>query len=154
MIENKITTLLQAKFEEPEYQDCFIVDIAQNNTKVEVYIDCDSGLSLGKCQKLSRYLEGIIDEEAWLGPKYILEVSSPGLTRPLIPRQYAKNIGRKVKVQTETETFEGVLDKVENEAVFISFTTVEKIEKKKVKTDVVKEIHFDDIKEIKIIISF
>lgn len=154
MIENKITTLLQAKFEEPDYQDCFIVDIAQNNTKVEVFIDCDSGLSLGKCQKLSRYLEGVIDQEAWLGPKYILEVSSPGLTRPLIPRQYVKNIGRKVKVQTETETFEGVLDKVENEAVFVSFTTVEKIGKKKVKTDVVKEIHFDDIKEIKIIISF
>lgn len=154
MIENKITTLLQAKFEEPDYQDYFIVDIAQNNTKVEVFIDCDSGLSLGQCQKLSRYLEGVIDEQGWLGPKYILEVSSPGLTRPLIPRQYVKNIGRKVKVQTESETFEGILEKVENEAVFISFTTVEKIGKKKVKTDVVKEIHFDDIKEIKIIISF
>lgn len=154
MIENKITALLQTKFEEPEYQDCFIVDIAQNNTKVEVFIDCDSGLSLGKCQKLSRFLEGVIDEESWLGPKYILEVSSPGLTRPLIPRQFQKNVGRKVSVQTDTESFEGVLDKVEDETIFVSFTTVEKIEKKKVKTDVVKEVHFDDIKEIKIIISF
>lgn len=154
LIEEKIREILDAKFLEEEYADYYLVDISHVNSKVEVFVDCDSGLSLKKCTTLSRFLESIIDENEWLGPKYTLEVSSPGLTRPLIPRQYQKNIGRQVKVKVGEETFEGKLEKVENEKIFVSFTTIEKIEKKKVKTDILKEINFADIIEIKIIISF
>ena len=160
LILDKIKELLEVKYKEDDYSDCYTVDVSQNNTKVEVYIDCDDRLDLGKCQKISRYLESIIDENGWLGEKYTLEVSSPGATRPLIPRQYPKHIGRKVKVKVNTETheeeskFEGKLESVAESSIVISFIEIERVKKKKIKTEVMKTIDFDDIKEIKVIISF
>jgi ribosome maturation factor RimP len=99
-VEEKIIELLNEKFASPEFADCYLVELKiLPNKRLEVFVDCDSGLTLEKCQKLSRYLEHYIDEAGWLGGNYVLEVSSPGLNRPLqLPRQYAKNIGRKVEV--------------------------------------------------------
>ena len=98
VIEHKITELLTEKFNEEEFQDCFLVEVkAHQSKKVEVFVDSDSSLTLDKCRQISRFLEKHIDEHGWLGEKYTLEVSSPGITRPLqFPRQYIKNIGRKV----------------------------------------------------------
>ncbi|MFK8102193.1 MAG: ribosome assembly cofactor RimP [Saprospiraceae bacterium] len=103
MIEEKIINLLEEKFQEENFQDCFVVDVNLNvNNKLEVFVDADSGITFEKCRKLSRYLEEFIDEEQWLGEKYTLEVSSPGISRPLkFIRQYQKNIGRKVEVFLE-----------------------------------------------------
>ncbi len=100
MIEEKIIKLLEEKFLEEDFQDCFVVDVNLNvNNKLEIFVDADSGITFEKCRKLSRYLEAFIDEEQWLGEKYTLEVSSPGISRPLkFIRQYQKNIGRKVEV--------------------------------------------------------
>ena len=101
MIVEKITDLLDKKFTEEDFSDCFLVDIkAHAHNKIDVFIDSDSGVTFEKCQKISRYLERFIDENGWLGEKYVLEVSSPGISRPLkFKRQYAKNIGRKVEVK-------------------------------------------------------
>lgn len=154
MIEDKIKELLEHKYKEEGFEDFFTVDIVQNNSKIQVFIDSDTKLNLAMCQKISRYLEAIIDEAGWLGEKYTLEVSSPGATRPLISRQYPKHIGRKVKAKTADEEYEGVLEKVENDKIVVAFTTVEKIKKKKIKTEVKKEIDFNDIHELKVIISF
>ena len=103
MITQKIIDLLEEKFKEFEFEDCFLVDVNLNlNNKLEVFVDADSGITFEKCRKLSRYLEQYIDEENWLGEKYVLEVSSPGISRPLkFIRQYHKNIGRKVEVCLE-----------------------------------------------------
>lgn len=154
LIIDKIKELLEVKYEEEEFSDCYTVEVSQNNSKVEVYIDSDTRLDLRKCQRISRYLESIIDENGWLGQKYTLEVSSPGATRPLIVRQYPKHIGRKVKVKTEGEKFEGKLEQVTETSIVISYTEIERIKKKKIKTLVSKTIDFGDINEIKVIISF
>ena len=100
MIEQKIEDLLSEKFKETDFDDFFIVAIKlHTNNKLEVFIDSDSSLPLSKCQQISRYLESYIDTHQWLGEKYILEVSSPGISRPLtLVRQYKKNIGRKLAV--------------------------------------------------------
>jgi len=156
-IEEKIHELLAAKFQEETFQDCFLVEFnLHNGNKLEVFIDSDSGLTLDKCQRISRYLEAHIDEEGWLGEKYVLEVSSPGLGRPLkLKRQYLKNIGRKVEVTlTNAEVKTGVLKAADESAITLEEIVVITVGKKKKKETVQTEIPFDNIKKTMIIISF
>lgn len=64
-----------------------------------VYADTDAGISLGECVKLSRAIQDEIDIEEGFPERYRLEVSSPGLTRPLTTDfQLKKNIGKAVTV--------------------------------------------------------
>jgi len=157
MLEKKIEKLLLEKFKEEEFADCFIVEIIlHEHNKLDVFVDCDSALDFRKCQRLSRYLEGFIDEEGWLGEKYTLEVSSPGLTRPLkFPRQYTKNIGRDFKVkQIEGKEEEGTLIAVSDEGIVLE-KKVRIKEGKKKRTEIVQTpIAFDNIKKAKVKISF
>ncbi|MEO7177027.1 MAG: hypothetical protein ABIV51_13955 [Saprospiraceae bacterium] len=96
-----IESLIQAKFEEPDFADCFLIEIRHNaNLSLEIFVDSDSGMTFGKCQKISRHIEAYLDESGLLGEQYVLEVSSPGIDRPLEQiRQYVKNIGRLVSVK-------------------------------------------------------
>lgn len=156
MVEAKITDLLEEKFQEEEFNDCFLVDIKLNNTKLEVYIDSDTGISFDTCRRISRYLEAYLDEEGWLGEKYTLEVSSPGATRPLtMKRQYPKHVGRKLEVSTlDDGKKEGTLIKVDADSITLS-AKVRIKEGKRKKTEVVEsEIPFDQIAKAKIKISF
>ena len=156
MIEGKISALLEEKFQEEAFEDCFIVEISLNNKKLNVFIDSDSGITFEKCQRLSRYLESFIDEAGWLGEKYVLEVSSPGVGRPLkLPRQYKKNVGRKVEVSLlEGKPIEGKLIEVNEAAITVEYKRRIKEGKKK-KTEVVQDnIAFEDIKKTIVKISF
>jgi ribosome maturation factor RimP len=156
-IEEKIHELLAAKFQEETFQDCFLVEFnLHTGNKLEVFMDSDSGLTLEKCQRISRYLESHIDEEGWLGEKYTLEVSSPGLSRPLkLKRQYLKNIGRKVEVTFNNgEVKTGLLKAADESAFTLEETVVKKEGKKKKKEVVLTEIPYDSIKKTMIIISF
>ncbi len=112
MVEKSIVEALERKFEESEFNDCYVVEVDKpSGNKVVVYIDSDSVLTLKKCQIISRYLEKEIEKNKWLGERYTLEVSSPGIDRPLVlMRQYVKNIGRMIKVDTEEgDGIEGIL---------------------------------------------
>lgn len=156
MIEEHITDLLEAKFREAEFADCFLIEIKHTNKKLEVFIDSDTGVTFEKCQKISRYLEQHIDEEGWLGEKYVLEVSSPGVSRPLqVQRQYRRNVGRKVEVALVDGTKKsGVMLAVDDHGITIE----EKVriqEGKKKKTEVVQTvIPFDAIRKTVVKVSF
>ncbi len=159
MIENKIEGLLEKLFndEEEDFQHCFLVSIKTGtNNKVEVFVDSDTGVNFGECQKMSRYLENIIDEEGWLGEKYTLDVSSPGIMNPLLlKRQYPKNIGRRMDiVNAEGVKMEGELVEVLEEAIIIEDEVKEKVGKKNVKKLVQTEIPFDEITKATVQISF
>ncbi len=157
MISAQLTQLLEAKFQEEEFADCFIIEIKSlQNKRVEIYVDSDSGITFKKCQQLSRHLEAEIDEKGWLGEKYTLEVSSPGITRPLkFARQYPRNIGRKLEVkQLEGETKIGTLIEVDEKQIILESKQRIKEGKKK-KTVVVQDIiPFENIKETKVKITF
>ena len=150
---------MEAKFQEEEFQDCYILEIKFNpaNKKMQVYADSDSGMTFRKCQRLSRYLEGYIDEENWLGEKYTLEVSSPGVDRPLsLPRQYKKNIGRRLEVEliTDEKNKKGKLIKADDQGIELEYEHTRKQGKKKIKETVVAEIPYDQIAKAKVKISF
>lgn len=152
MIEQKIATLLVEKFQEEDYIDFFIVEIKMHsNNKLEVFMDSDTSLPLSKCQKISRYLEYHIDENQWLGEKYIIEVSSPGISRPLtLVRQYQKNIGRKLAInflKDGVKKREGKLVDANETACFLEEKVVLKEGKKKIRTTEITEIPYNTIKK-------
>jgi len=155
-MENKITELVEKAFVELEYDDCFIVDIKVNNTKVEVFLDSDSSITFLHCRKVSRIIEAVLDEKQWLGEKYTLDVSSAGIGRPLkFLRQYTKNIGRKAEVRTiEDEKVKGTLTAADAEKVTISYEETVKEGKKKKKIMVDRDIPMESVKETRIKISF
>lgn len=157
MIEDKIVDLLNTKFQEEEYQDCFLVEmkLSQSN-KLEVFLDCDSGLTFEKCQRISRYLESYLDEGQWLGEKYTLEVSSPGVGKPLkMNRQYKKNIGRRVEVNfNEGKPQTGKLIAVDDESITIEYEITIKEGKKKRKEMNQQNILFENIKKTVVKVSF
>jgi len=156
LIERKLENLLLEKFKEEEFADCYVVEIQQNNTKVNVFIDSDSNMNFVKCRKISRYLEEHIDENKWLGEKYVLNVSSPGVDRPLkFVRQYKKNIGRKVEVTPKGEKpIKGTLVEVDEEGILIEEKKRVKEGKKKVNKIIQTKFAFDDIKKTVVKISF
>lgn len=158
IVEDRIEQLLLEKFQDVEYQDFFIVDITFNpaNKKLEVFLESDSKLTIGQCAKLNRYLQNHIDENDWLGEKYILDVSSPGITKPLkMVRQYRKNIGRDVTVTLEDNTKEaGTLIAVTEEDITLKQVVIIKEGKKKRKETIEKTIVFENIKKTLVDIKF
>jgi ribosome maturation factor RimP len=156
-LEEKIIDLLDQKFAEPEFSNCFWIDVKLHaNKKLEVLIDCDEGVSFEQCRRISRYLESFIDEGNWLGEKYVLEVSSPGADRPLkLARQYPKHIGRKLEVKTKTgETYEGRLTEVTEEQISLLYKVRRKEGKRKVTEEVTTVIPFVELEQAKVKISF
>ena len=147
----RIAQLLEEKFSTDEvYGDCFIVEIElKSGQRLLVFLDSDSGMSFEKCQKLSRYLEGFIDEKGWLGPKYVLEVSSPGISRPLkFLRQYQKNIGRTVTVTLLDKTQQiGILKTADEAQLVLTQKVVEREGKKKKEVEIELPIPFDQIEK-------
>lgn len=89
--------------------DVYVVDIVvrgeRSSTVVEVFIDTDDGVTLERCSTVSRELAVLLDEENVIKGRYRLDVSSPGLARPLtMPRQYRKNIGRACTVTVRSDS--------------------------------------------------
>lgn len=146
----RITHLLDEKFQTDEvFADCFTVEIElKPGNKLYVFADSDSGMTFEKCQKLSRYLESHLDANGWLGEKYVLEVSSPGVGRPLkFPRQYVKNIGRSLLVTRvdKTEAEEGLLSAADEQQITLAQTVIEREGKKKKEVVLETVIPYADI---------
>ncbi len=91
-----------------ENPSLFLIDftVGGDNT-IRVILDGDNGVNLQDCMNVSRAIEHNLDREE---EDFSLEVTSAGATSPLeLPRQYKKNIGRKLKVRTSSEEVEGKL---------------------------------------------
>ena len=64
------------------------------------YIDKPGGISIDDCETVSRALEKALDEEDFIAEAYVLEVSSPGLGRPLKKeKDYVRNEGREIELR-------------------------------------------------------
>jgi ribosome maturation factor RimP len=79
---------------------------------VKVIIDKEGGVSISDCERMSRGLETLLDVEDIFPIAYMLEVSSPGLDRPLTQmRDFERSVGKLAKVITS--------EKVGNDTIFI-----------------------------------
>lgn len=67
---------------------------------LRIYIDKPGGINLDDCQKMSERLSEILDEEDFIKDSYYLEVSSPGLDRPLkTDKDLKRNLNRDIEVR-------------------------------------------------------
>ena len=152
MFKDKVQGLLEEILGEDD--GLFLIDfsVAADNS-IKVVLDGDNGVSLADCMKVSRHIEHNLDREEH---DFSLEVTSVGVSTPLqLPRQYAKNVGRKLKVKTENDTFEGNLEEATDEGITLTWKTREPKPIGKGKVTVRKEakIDFSDIREAKVMVT-
>lgn len=70
------------------------------NATLRVYIDSEAGIDLKDCETVSRQLSALLDVEDPIAGQYTLEVSSPGLDRPLVKRlDFERFAGELVKLK-------------------------------------------------------
>ena len=72
----------------------------RNHEVVRVYIDHADGITVDDCETVSQQIGAVLDVEDPIHGRYTLEVSSPGLDRPLFtPEQYRRFIGAELNVR-------------------------------------------------------
>ncbi len=95
------------------------------NWYLRVYADKEGGITIDDCVLISRTLEEKLDEEDFIQDAYILEVSSPGLGRPLKKeKDFARNLGKAVELKLYKavrgqKEFEGILKEYTQDTVTI-----------------------------------
>ena len=121
---------------------------------VKIVIDGDEGVRLKDCVEVSRAIESQLDREEY---DFSLEVTSAGATAPIVnPRQYRKNIGRKLSVRTAGEKFEGNLSDADDKRIVLEWKSREPKPVGKGKVTVLKsqEIQITEIEEAKVKLNF
>jgi ribosome maturation factor RimP len=90
-----------------------------------IYIDSPKGVTVDDCSRVSRQVGAMMDVEDPFESRYALEVSSPGIDRPLFEiEHYRKYIGKRIKLKlyspvNQRRQFKGVLQRVEGEDIFL-----------------------------------
>ncbi len=96
-----------------------------SNWYLRIFIDKDDGIDLDDCEYVSKNLEVLLDAEDIIRDSYILEVSSPGIERPLkYEKDFIRFIGEMVVVKTYKaikgqKAFKGFLQGIEGQNVII-----------------------------------
>ena len=100
--EQKTEQLLLPIMEEHQFE---LVDVEfvkeAGNWFLRAYIDKPGGIGVDDCETVSRRLSDLLDEQDFIEESYILEVSSPGLGRPLKKdKDFERNMGKLVEIRT------------------------------------------------------
>lgn len=96
------------------------------NYFLRAYIDKEGGITINDCETVSRRLSDLLDEADFIPDSYILEVSSPGLGRPLKKdKDFARSIGKEVEIRlfqavNRKKEFTGVLSAYDKDSVTIT----------------------------------
>jgi ribosome maturation factor RimP len=70
---------------------------------LRIFIDKPGGVTVGDCAKISEIVSKILDKEDLIHHSYVLEVSSPGIERPLVKKEdYERFKGEKAKIILKT----------------------------------------------------
>lgn len=92
---------------------------------LRAYIDKPGGIAINDCEVVSRSLSDVLDEKDFIEDSYILEVSSPGLGRPLKKeRDFERSLGKEVDIRTyrmidRQKDFTGTLESYDKDSVTI-----------------------------------
>lgn len=95
------------------------------HSTVRLYIDAPEGVTLEDCERVSRQASAVLDVEDPIAGEYTLEVSSPGVDRPLYTlEQFARYAGEQVTIKLRSayegrRKFSGLLNGIENDDVLV-----------------------------------
>jgi len=126
-LEERLTAMFKPNVEDLGYELVGIEYVrAGKHSTLRVYIDHENGILVDDCAAVSREISALMDVEDPITNEYTLEVSSPGLERPLFSAdQYAAFIGSEVKVQLRMpiqnrRRWKGVIASVEGEIICVN----------------------------------
>jgi len=153
MLKEKVEKLAEKVFE--ENNSLFLISLDVNSANhIKIVLDGDEGVSVNDCILVSRGIEHNLDREE---EDFSLEVTSAGVSEPLtMPRQFKKNIGRRLKVKTENDKFEADLISADEKEIKLSWKAREPKPVGKGKVTVQKEavLPYSEIVEAKVKITF
>ena len=125
--EQKTEQLLQPIVDEYGFELVDVEYVKEGSTwYLRSYIDKSGGISIDDCEKVSRRLSDLLDQEDFIEDAYIMEVSSPGLGRPLKKeKDFKRSLGEEVEVKTyrmidKQKEFTGILKDYDEDTVTIT----------------------------------
>lgn len=99
----KLTSIAEQVLNSFQY-DLVDLEVRSEGRKLVLclYIDKTGGVTLDDCAEVSREFSAVLDAEDMVSERYVLEVSSPGLNRPLKKlADFSHSIGKLVRIKTE-----------------------------------------------------
>ena len=128
-VADNLTSLIEPVVAGLGYELLGIEYISQGRHSIlRLFIDSEQGIGLGDCERVSRQVSGVMDVEEPLKGQYVLEVSSPGLDRPLFKAEhYARYVGQAVRVRLRRpldnqRKFRGELVEVDEQGILVRDT--------------------------------
>ena len=125
--EQKTEQLLTPIVEEYGFELVDVEYVKEGSTwYLRSYIDKPGGISIDDCEKVSRRLSDLLDQEDFIEDAYIMEVSSPGLGRPLKKeKDFRRSLGEEVEIRTyrmvdKQKEFTGILKDYDENTVTIT----------------------------------
>ncbi len=138
-----------------EKPSLFLIDLTITESfKIIVTLDGDNGVVLQDCIDISRSIDNNLDREEH---DFSLEVASAGVSSPLKHiRQYKKNVGRMLQVETDNTVIEAKLAEANDDFVVLEWEAREpkKIGKGKETVQKIQKISYSEIKKAIVIIIF
>ena len=92
---------------------------------LRIYMDKPGGITIDDCELVSRAFSEILDREDYIEDSYIMEVSSPGLLRPIKKdKDFERNLEKEIEIKTyrmidKTKDFVGVLKSYDKDSITI-----------------------------------
>ncbi len=124
--ERRAEELLMPIIEENNYELVDVEYVKEAGTwYLRAYIDKEGGFTIGDCEKVSRAFSDLLDQNDFIEDAYILEVSSPGLGRPLKKeKDYVRSMGKELEIRTYRaidgeKEFYGILTAYDDKTVTI-----------------------------------
>ncbi len=139
---DRLITMLEPTVQGLGYE---LLGIERNRSRhaqlLRLYIDQASGISVDDCERVSRQVSDLLDVEQAIGGEYTLEVSSPGIERPLFTlAQHRRFIGERIAVrlrhlfegrrrllgQLAAVTDEGIVVAIDDDRITVPFGLIER----------------------------
>lgn len=124
--EDKLTEMLRPAVEETGKELLGLEFIgAGKHSVLRLFIDHENGITVDDCAEVSRQVSALLDVEDPISTEYNLEVSSPGMDRPLFTKEhYQAVMGETIQAKTAMpidgrRKFKGVLEAIENDTLLV-----------------------------------
>lgn len=120
-VEARIKDIIRQQIEEDGYELLHVEMHSEGGSPIlRIYVDSPAGITVDDCANISRKVAVLLDVEDPVEGKYTLEVSSPGIERPLFSeKDYLRFKGREIRLSTRNKIdnqrkFRGHIDSFEN----------------------------------------
>ncbi|MFC1884650.1 ribosome maturation factor RimP [Thermodesulfobacteriota bacterium] len=125
-IVDRVVELIESVLQDMKFELVDVEYLREHGKWVlRLYIDKEMGVTLDDCVRVSREIGDLIDIKDIVFNEYVLEVSSPGINRPLKKeKDFLLAVGKKIKVRTyspigERKNFTGYLEALKGEALHL-----------------------------------